>query len=219
MVKVFSFVIYGNEAKYTKGLLANINLITTNYPNWQIWIYYGTDVPNNVLSQYKSYDNVILIPTYTTGPITKCFRYFPIDNNTVELCIIRDADSRIYNRDQLCINEFLLSDKLFHIIRDHPNHNHKIMAGMWGIKKGALNVLIKNLFDNWAKTHSFDFWSDTQFLTDCIYPIVYNMSLIHDDLHRYNEQTKCIPHTLNDKHFIGQVYEYNNDQEYPKFDY
>lgn len=221
MVNVFSFTIYGNEKKYTDGLLANINLIKLKFPDWCIWVYYGTDVNTNTLSKYLMYEKVRLIPTNTLGYITKCFRYFPIDDKTVEVCCVRDADSRITERDEICINEFLTSDKLFHIIRDHPNHNHRIMAGMWGIKKGLLSDSIKNVLDEWNRNRIFDFWSDTQFLVEVIYPKVAHNSIIHDDLNRYGElQCKQIPHLRDDKHFIGQVYEFdNNGQEHPKFDY
>lgn len=220
MVYVFSFVIYGNEKKYTQGLLINIQLIQNKYPDWKVWIYYGSDVNESMLLEYKSYNNTLLIPTNNTGYISKFYRYFPIDDSSVDICIVRDADSRVSDRDATCINEFLISPCLFHIIRDHPNHNHRIMAGMWGIKKGALNKPIIELFDDWKQNNTFDFWSDTRFLVDCIYPKVFKNSLIHDDINRYNEYCKSIPHCRDDMHFIGQVYEFSNTGiEYPKFKY
>jgi hypothetical protein len=220
MVTVFSFVVYGNDKKYTHGLLANLQLIQSAYPSWQVWIYYGSDVEDSMLSQYRYYSNAVLIPTNNTGAITKFFRYFPIDDPSVEVCMVRDADSRVNDRDQVCINVFLKSSHLFHIIRDHPNHSHKIMAGMWGIKKGALSESIRTLFEQWKQHNVFDFWSDTRFLVECIYPSVQSISLIHDDRNYANDGAIHIPHHRNDKHFIGQVYEYNNTgEEYPKFDY
>jgi len=153
MINVFSFVIYGNEKKYTNGLLTNIELIGVKFPSWNIWIYYGSDVNESTLSLYREYKNVKLIPTNVNGYITKFYRYFAIDNESVGICIVRDADSRVNDRDEICINEFLKSDKDFHIIRDHPNHKHLIMAGMWGIKKGALYKPIHKLFSDWINTH------------------------------------------------------------------
>ena len=220
MLSVFSFVIYGNDKKYTNGLLANIKLIQDKYPSWKVWVYYGSDLDESTLSNYSKYPNVVLIPTNATGYLTKFFRYFPIDDSHVDICIIRDADSRVNDRDKVCINEFLNSDKLFHIIRDHPNHYRTIMAGMWGIKKGALAESIQGLFFNWKQLNTIDFWSDTKFLTDCIYPKVYKISLIHDDLNLCNDSPQSIPHLRDGNHFIGQVYEYTDTgEEYPKFNY
>ena len=220
MVSVFSFVVYGYDKKYTQGILANLQLIQIAYPTWQVWIYYGSDVDDSMLSQYRSYSNAVLIPTNHTGSIVKFFRYFPIDDPSVDVCMVRDADSRVNDRDQLCINEFLHSSHLFHIIRDHPNHSHKIMAGMWGIKKGILFESIRVLFEQWKLQNELDFWSDTRFLVECLYPNVATMSLIHDDRNYTNDGAIPIPHHRNDKHFIGQVYEYDESgEEYPKFDY
>jgi hypothetical protein len=220
MVSVFSFVVYGNHKKYTHGILANLRYIQIAYPSWQVWIYYGSDINDSILLQYRSYSNAVLIPTNNTGVITKFFRYFPIDDPSVEVCIVRDADSRVNDRDQVCINSFLQSSYTFHIIRDHPNHYHKIMAGMWGIKKGAFVKSIRTLFEHWKLHNELDFWSDTRFLVECIYPHVESISLIHDDHNHVNDGAIPIPHHRDNRHFIGQVYEYNElGEEYPKFDY
>jgi hypothetical protein len=220
MVYVFSFTIYGNDKKYTHGLLENLRLIQQSYPSWQVWIYYGSDVEGSMLSRYRSYSNAVLYPVTDTGAISKCYRYFPIDDLSVDVCIIRDADSRVNERDRRCIDAFLQSERLFHIIRDHPNHYHKIMAGMWGIKKGALNESIYDIFIEWKKHNVFDFWSDTRFLVDCIYPKVYSNALIHSDILHFHDGEIPIPHQRDGNHFIGQVYEYNeHDEEYPKFSY
>jgi len=220
MVSVFSFTIYGNDKKYTNGLLTNLQLIQIAYPLWQVWIYYGSDVEESMLLQYRSYSNAVLIPTNHTGAITKFFRYFPIDDPSVEICIVRDSDSRVNERDQICINEFLYSTKLFHIIRDHPNHCHKIMAGMWGIKKGVFSESIRTLFEQWRHHNEFDFWSDTRFLVESIYPKVHSIALIHDDHNHFNDGAIPIPHNRIINHFIGQVYEYTDSgEEYPKFNY
>lgn len=220
MVSVFSFVVYGNQKKYTHGILANLQLIQIAYPLWQVWIYYGSDVDDSILSQYRSYSNAVLIPTNNTGAITKFFRYFPIDDPSVDVCMVRDADSRVNDRDQVCINDFVTSSHLFHIIRDHPNHSHKIMAGMWGIKRGAFFGSIHALFEQWKLHNELDFWSDTRFLVECLYPNVATISLIHDDHNHVNDGAIRIPHHRDNRHFIGQVYEYNEiGEEYPKFDY
>ena len=221
MVNIFSFVLYGNNKKYTDGLLTNIQLINLKYPDWQIWIYYGSDVENHHLEKYKLCNNTKLIHVNTTGDILRSYRFFAIDDQSVDICIVRDADSRINDRDDACINAFIQSDRLFHIIRDHPNHNHRIMAGMWGIKRGAIAESIQQLFQNWVSLHNIDSWSDTYFLGHSVYPKIHKVALIHDDINRFGDEVIIpIPHNRDDKHFIGQVYEYSETgQEYPKFDY
>lgn len=218
MVNIFSFSLYGNERKYTGGLAENIKLINAKYPSWYIWIYLGDDVTSETKALFSPFLNVKLIETNVNGFHTKFFRYFPIDDPEVEICIVRDADSRVNSRDDICIKEFIESDKLFHIIRDHPNHKHLIMAGMWGIKRGCLTDSICDLFFQWKQNNIIDFWSDTKFLVDCIYPRVNTKNLVHDDLNHFNDGALQIHHKMEGNHFIGQVYEFDTGNiEYPKF--
>jgi hypothetical protein len=203
MVKVFSFCIFGSKDKYVKGLLKNIELITSEFPDSEIWVYVGNDVP-----YLGYYDNVKYIHTGIRGNENKFFRYFPIDDEQVEVAFIRDADSRVYSRDVKFIKEFLLSDKLFHSIQDNINHPNcgKIMAGMWGIKKGLLKYKVYDMYLGWKHYNSVnDFWDDTRFLDNVIYPLVVNDMLLHNDIHN------------NEKDFVGQVYDFSDGKEYTIF--
>ena len=46
----------------------------------------------------------------------------------------RDLDSRLNDREQAAVTEWLNSNKSFHIMRDHPWHGTEILGGMWGCK-------------------------------------------------------------------------------------
>lgn len=226
MVNVFSFTLFGGEDKYCKGLLKNIAVIETTFPGWEAWVYCGEDIPEDILLDLADHSCVRLIPTHQEGMINKFYRFFAIDTPEVQICIVRDTDSRITDRDQACIHEFLQSEKAVHIIRDHPNHHHRMMAGMWGIKKQALFFLqnrVQDLFETWKQTQpSGDFWSDTLFLCEVVYPKIAQVSMIHDDTQHFEppewKQPFRIP--LQDTHFIGQVYEFDAaGKEYAKFPY
>lgn len=226
MKSVFSFTLFGNQDKYCKGLLKNITIIEQTFPNWEVWVYCGDGISEDILVELHEHRCVRLIPTNEEGMVNKFYRFFAIDDPEVGVCIIRDADSRIYKRDQACIRDFLQSEKFCHIIRDHPNHHHLMMAGMWGIKKSALFFLqapIQTLFHQWKQTKvSSDFWSDTSFLCDMIYPKLVHVSMIHDELQKYEPVDFKTPFhfPLEDNHFIGQVYEFHpGGQEYAKFPY
>jgi hypothetical protein len=220
-MKVFSFCLFGNEDKYCKGLLKNIESIHSNFPGWYIWVYIGDGVPVHIIEALHFDPFVNIIETHELGLINTNYRFFAIDDPTVEIAIIRDADSRVYERDVACIQDFIASHALFHIIRDHPNHaSHKIMAGMWGIKQGLLKFKLRDMFAGWKNTHSIGvFWDDTNFLQD-IYSTVCHSLLVHDELHHLEPDSMKKPFRvpIHDKHFIGQVYNYDEQgQEYAKF--
>lgn len=224
MENVFSFSLFGSADKYCKGLLRNIALVNEKFPDWFIWVYVGNDVPAHILNSLQTNPTVRIFFTGEIGLINKIYRFFPIDNPTVKVCIVRDTDSRIYERDETCIREFISSERLFHIIRDHPNHSHKIMAGMFGIKKGLFTESLQDMFMTWRKENfTNDFWDDTHFLCKIIYPKVVYASLIHDDLHQLEPPHLKAPILIeigDGSHFVGQVYEYDsNGNEFPKFNY
>jgi len=226
MKSVFSFSLFGNEDKYCKGLLKNITIIEEKFPGWEVWVYCGDGIPEDILLELHDHSCVRLIPTNEQGLVNKFYRFFAIDNAEVQTCIVRDADSRIYDRDYGCIQDFLNSDKAVHIIRDHPNHHHRMMAGMWGCKKSMLHLLPYPMFISfvqWRQSKiSNEFWSDTQFLCDLVYPYVWQHSLIHDETQQFEspELKKLFPYPRVDEHFIGQVYEFNrHGEEYTKFTY
>ena len=57
------------------------------------------------------------------------FWRFLFDDSSVDIFIVRDVDSRI-NKEESAVKEWLESDKLLHIMRDHPHHYYKILGGM-----------------------------------------------------------------------------------------
>lgn len=225
MKKVFSFSLFGSAEKYTKGLFKNIELINQYYPDWFIYVSIGDSVSEETLLLLNDKKNVKLISTNETGLVNKFYRFFSIDDPDVEIICVRDADSRVNARDRACIEDFLVSDKQFHIIRDHPNHHHTIMAGMWGIKKGILTRNLYHIFQSWKQMNSsINFWNDTDFVKSVFYPTILPVTMIHDETQHFEPQEWHTPFRvpLDDakQHFIGQVYEFDTDgKEYPKYPY
>ena len=46
----------------------------------------------------------------------------------------RDLDGQFSEREQAAVQEWLQSNKAFHITRDHPAHKFPIPGGCWGCK-------------------------------------------------------------------------------------
>ena len=66
---------------------------------------------------------------------------------SVEFWISRDADSRLSWREKNAVDEWLVSGKTAHLMRDSVNHVYTMMAGMFGInnklfheKYGMINL-------------------------------------------------------------------------------
>ena len=111
-MKIISYVLYGKHKLYNNGAYLNAIMAKEYYPDFEVWIYGGFDVPEEYISQYTSFPFVKYITINTNQSYLKCYRYIPIDNKNVSVCFSRDADSRVTKRDQWCINEFLKNIKI-----------------------------------------------------------------------------------------------------------
>lgn len=219
-MKVVSFCIYGSNEKYCRGLLENIIIIKNKLPNFYVFIYVGNGVPENYINLYSSYDKVKLIYTNRIGHDNMINRFFAIDEDNVELMIVRDADSRIHNRDLWCIHHFISSHFAAHTIRDHPDHQAKIMGGLWGLKKGLLNDKIKNIYSFYNNKSSVinQMQHDQYFLRNAIYNLIKKYLIIYTNDHKLtleNDENIClIPFPIENNDFCGQVVEYKNSIPY-----
>ena len=61
------------------------------------------------------------------------WRFYPIESD-IDIMLSRDVDSRITEREMNLVNQWIESDKTFHIIRDHMGHKIEILGGTWGCK-------------------------------------------------------------------------------------
>ena len=63
-----------------------------------------------------------------SGDISKVFamnwRFMPLLDPQVSHFVSRDLDSRLNAREGAAVQEWLLSDKAFHFMRDHPAHRY-----------------------------------------------------------------------------------------------
>lgn len=181
MVNVFSFCLYGPEnPRYHEGLMENLQIIRQYFPNWRVFVYVGADITEERIQSILSYPQVILRKTEKLGAPNMIDRFFAIDEPGVDIMFVRDADSRVHWKDRWAIQQFLKSDSVLHIIRDHKEHTSPILGGLWGIRK----VSGFSMRDEYAKytedTSLGHRWAhDQNFLADIIYPRFLSQSLVH----------------------------------------
>jgi hypothetical protein len=212
MKKIISFSLWGDNPKYTIGAIRNAELIETIYPGWISRFYCGKSVPIEIIEKLKSLPQTEIIIMEVEGDWTGMFwRFYACEDSDVMLS--RDTDSRLSNREKLAVDEWLNSDKDFHIMRDHPYHNTEILGGMWGVRNGLLKN-IKELITDYTKGN---FWQvDQNFLREKIYPMVVNNSFTHDSYLNYNSNSKKFPSERINKEFIGDVFD-ENENRHPEY--
>lgn len=182
MVNVISFCLYGPEnPKYYTGLLENIFLAGKYFPDWKVYVYYGSDITDKMLTHLKALTSVVLRETGQTGAINMIHRFYAIDEPEVDLMMVRDADSRIHWKDRWAIREFVKQTQFIaHTIRDNIEHTADMMGGLWGLRKSAgLNMHdeYRQYKEDPEKGHRNG--HDQNFLSDVIYPKVVSRMLVH----------------------------------------
>jgi hypothetical protein len=218
---VFSFCLYGSDSKYCMGMIKNLEQINKLYPFFETWIHCGNDVPSDYIKKYKSFKNVKLIPYDTTGGRMMSYRFFTIDDPTVGLMVIRDADSRFHDRDIWCIQNFICSSFSVFTIRDHPYHNRKIMGGQWGMKR-IPEIKMEKSYEIFKTDYSNidGYRSDQDFIDKYVYDNPYSKIIAYTSNYVYPKEVSmqilCPRKTIYD--FCGNVVLFDKyDNEYYQF--
>lgn len=203
MINVFSFCLYGPENPvYYQGMIENIYLAGMHFPDWKVYIYVGSDVPEEFVQRMAACSNVVIRRTEKLGASNMIERFYAIDEPDVEIMMVRDADSRIHWRDRWCIREFVKSPFVAHTIRDNGQHTAKMMGGLWGLRKSA-GLSMRQEYASYQEDTSRG-WRhahDQNFLADVIYPKVVDRMLVH-----YSNQRR-----IADEHAIEIPFEWSND--------
>lgn len=199
---IIAFSLFGNDPLYT----ANIEKVIKSYheilPGWKCRVYVAKDVNSKYVDLLTGngceviiMENIGVDARYTT------WRFLAIEEGA-EAVIIRDLDSLPTPREKIMIEQWLASDKDFHIIRDHIRHNALVMAGMWGIKKNDISIkkeTQKHLLTN-------NYGVDQVFLQMMIYPRFKNSVMVHDRFPRFPDEDAIIIPMMPGESFIGEVH-------------
>ena len=206
MKKVITFSLWGDNPIYNVGSIKNAELAKIHYPDFECWFYiHKESVPEKTIEELVKLNKTKII--FKSGDLDNCkpmmWRFEAIDDPEVEIMMSRDTDTRIWDREVISVNAWLKSDKLFHIMRDHPYHKSVIMGGMFGTRK---NVKIKSWVDLINKVkQSGNRNYDQIFLFKYIYPIVLNNSVIHDNFNK--SERHAVPFEMNyneNYNFVGE---------------
>lgn len=204
-MKVISFSLWGDSPKYCTGAIRNSEIAKKHYAGWEVWFYCAKSVPA-VVKQSLIANGARVIEKESQGDWTGTFwRFEPIAEPDVEVMISRDTDSRISEREAVAVNTWLSSDKLFHVMRDHPAHSTEIMAGMWGAKKPILGDM-NHLISAYMKIDTKQ--ADQNFLREVVWPRVVYSTLTHDEFFA----KMPFPTSRIGGEFVGQVFDENEKE-------
>jgi hypothetical protein len=209
--KIISFCIWGKNPKYTIGALRNAEIAKEIYPDWKCRYYVSDTVPDEIISKLEKKENTEIIHKrgYEDSWENAFWRNETCWDDNVHISVFRDADSRLSYREKYAVDEWLESDKTFHIMRDHPHHGFEILAGMWGYRRND-QYYMKDLFSSFKPQNSY--WDEYEFFRKVLFPKIGQDKMTHDEFF----DKKPFPTKRKDKEFVGDVFD-ENDVRHPEY--
>jgi len=204
-----------NKNMYLNGMIRNLEIHNEKnlYKDWTIRCYLNDTVSEELQNKLKDLGAELVDMTGSKIP-GMFWRFLPFNDLDVDIFIVRDVDSRINLRENRAVNEWLESDKLLHVMRDHPHHYYKILGGMWGYKNHLMRLdVVKPMIQFLqARNYAFKRMDDMKFL-DLVYNHLYGKSMEHDEFFDY-EFSQPFPDNSyqNDYyHFVGEIFDEHNN--------
>ncbi|MEM6624940.1 MAG: hypothetical protein AAF674_22195 [Pseudomonadota bacterium] len=182
---VIAFSLWGQDQRYLDGAVQNAIVSRHLYPGWSVRVYLDHSVPGEYQEMLRYHGADLRSPPEDwPGPTHGLFwRFLVEDDEDVDYYLIRDADSVLNIKERAAVEDWLLSGRSFHVMRDFPSHCELILAGMWGAQRGYLGQMRARVDQHIATTpkrlnHRT---TDQEFLRHAIWPIVRQDALVHDE--------------------------------------
>lgn len=179
---IISFSLFGDHPRYCETAVLNVIRAKELYPNWRCRFYVDDSVPTPILQRLSQHGAQLIKVTETQAQISGLFwRFLVMDDPQVKHFLIRDADSLISPREVAAVQQWLDSDRWFHLMRDYYSHTELILAGMWGGCTGVFHQ-VEALISDYI--HSGRYLNtrvmDQHFLRYCIWPTLCQSVMTHD---------------------------------------
>lgn len=212
MKNIIAFSLWGENLMYWKGAVENIKLVKKYYQDFICRFYIDEKSRPDLINMIQG-DNVEVVLMQNNDTFKGVFwRFLASEDPNVDIFLCRDCDSRISQREVDAVNEWLLSDKDFHIMRDHPCHAVPILGGMWGCRNNIMkDIQIGKLIENYGRYNYKGV--DQDFLRDIIYPIIKTKSFEHSEFNlNYGSTIYPFPTERINYEFVGEIYDENNNR-------
>ena len=182
---VISFSLFGDQARYLDGALANAHAARHHYPGWTCRFHVDASVPAGACAALVANGAQLRrMPQPLRLADGLFWRFTVIDDPEVTHFMVRDADSVVNAREAAAVQAWLASGRGFHVMRDHPAHTDLVLAGLWGGMRGRLPPLAELLKGFRYRTGTQSRSADQFFLAERVWPRIRHDCLVHDSVYR-----------------------------------
>lgn len=196
--RVISYSFYGGSLNtdYFNGIRGNLADVESYYPGYVMRLYTdvspGQDGHSYLCGLFCHTGSILdVCPVQNLGhnmstEFGMLWRFAPMADPLVGEWHSRDLDSRPSQREVDAVNDWLPSGKTYHIMRDNPVHNTKILGGAFGMqfikdnKDKDRRSLAKSLFLNMLAGSRATKGYDQTVLKKHVWPHAEHDSVAHD---------------------------------------
>lgn len=177
---LIAFSLFGNGSAYCDGAVRNAIAARELYPEWRCRFYVDESVPPRVLDRLlREGAKVVRVGGLPAGRFGTFWRFLVADHQAADRYLVRDCDACVGPRERKAVDEWISSNRHFHVMRDAPTHTEVMLAGMWGGVRGALPPLQQEIID-YCRKAPLSRTADQQFLRERVWPTVRRNVLVHD---------------------------------------
>ncbi|WP_172794911.1 sulfotransferase family protein [Loktanella sp. 3ANDIMAR09] len=180
---VIAFSLFGGQSKYCETAVLNCIDQPRIYPGWVCRFYIDDTVPDHVTTRIADAGGEVIHVDDTLlrwpGPM---WRFAAYDAPDVRRVIFRDADSVISEREAGAVREWIEGGQAFHAMRDAGTHTELLLAGLWGVRKGALPAMRALVADFLKTPVNSAHYADQEFLRTYVWPYGRQDIMQHDSV-------------------------------------
>ncbi len=181
---IIAFSLFGSNQRYLQGALRNATLGPDIYPGWRCRFYCDESVPDELRERLRNLDaEIVMMPRPAFFYEGLFWRFFVASDPEVSRFLVRDCDSVINVKERVAVDQWLASNRYFHVMRDFYSHTELIHAGMWGGVGGVLPP-VRKLVSKFLSKALLANTVDQIFLREQVWPTVRQSCMIHDSLFR-----------------------------------
>lgn len=202
---VIAFSLFGDAQAYRDGAVRNAIAARQLYPEWRCSFYVDEGVPPRVLDRLlQEGSKVVRVGGLPAGRFGTFWRFLVADDPSVDRYLIRDCDACVGPRERAAVEEWIVSKRHFHVMRDAPTHTEVMLAGMWGGVRGALSPLQQAIID-YCRDAPLSRTADQQFLRERVWPTVRQSVLVHDSEFQLGDSRPFPTDLASDEPRVGQA--------------
>lgn len=206
-MNIISFSLWGSNAKYCNGAIANAKIAKDLYPFWKV-IFFTDNILTFTCDQLRAEGAIV-----TRFPFEGIGRYYwrhcipDVFWDGVERYLVRDCDSRLNKRGREAVDAWIDSGRTYHFMRDHPRQSVPWMQGMYGVKGYAMRGITQKV-----RYMPDEFGGGISFFSEMYRQMAPADRLAHGEFYmeHYPDQVP-FPSPRSDKRFVGEIFEENGE--------